>query len=113
MKMKTLFKLAVLALIVIAPVAFAAEMGTTFATPEEAAQALATAAGAKNREALHSLFGLDADDFVAADQVQMGNDLQKFASAFQVKHQLAPKSDAETILEVGRDDWPFPIPLVK
>jgi hypothetical protein len=91
----------------------AAEVGTTFATPEEAAQALATAAGAKDRDALHALFGLDTDEFVAADQVQMANDLQKFADAFQAKHHLTSQSDTKVILEVGNDDWPFPIPLVK
>ena len=117
--MKTGFRLiscgsvAMALLIAVAPLAQAAEVGTTFASPEDAAQALATAAGAKDREALHGLFGLDADEFVAADQVQMANDLQKFAEAFQVKHHLTSKSDTEVILEVGKDDWPFPIPLVQ
>jgi hypothetical protein len=117
--MKTRFRsigcsgVAMALLIVVAPLAQAADVGTTFASPEDAAQALATAAGAKNREALHELFGLDADEFVAADQVQMANDLGRFAAAFQTKHHLASRSDTEMIIEVGQDDWPFPIPLVK
>ncbi|HUK82876.1 MAG TPA: DUF2950 domain-containing protein [Verrucomicrobiae bacterium] len=112
--MKTLFKVGVSALLIAtASYAPAADVGTTFASPEEAAQALATAAGAKNREALRALFGLDADEFVAADQVQMENDLEKFEEAFQAKHHLTSQSDTNVILEVGQDDWPFPIPLVK
>jgi hypothetical protein len=112
--MKTLFTVAISALLVgTASPALAVDVGTTFATPEEAAQALATASGAKNREALRALFGLDADDFVAADQVQMKNDLEKFADAYKAKHQFESPSETEKILEVGDDDWPFPIPLVK
>jgi hypothetical protein len=112
--MKTLFKLTLSAVVIAtAACALAADVGTTFATPEEAAQSLATAAGAKDRGALHALFGLDADDLVAADQVQMANDLEKFAEAFQVKHHFESRSDTEMILDVGKDDWPFPIPLVK
>jgi hypothetical protein len=113
--MKTSFILTVslIAFLALAPWALTAEVGTTFASPEDAAQALATAAGAKNREALHALFGLDADEFVAADQVQMANELVKFAESFQTKHHLTPQSDTKVILEVGKDDYPFPIPLVK
>jgi len=112
--MKTLFKVVVSALFIAMSLsASAVDVGTTFATPEEAAKALASAAEAKNRQALRDLFGLDADDFVAADQVQMENDLEKFAEAYTAKHQLESRSETEKILEVGTDDWPFPIPLVQ
>jgi hypothetical protein len=118
-KMKTHFRLtgfdtvALALLLTLVPLAQAAEMGTTFATPEDAAQALATAAGAKDRDGLRALFGLATDELVAADQVQAGNDLGKFAAAFQTAHRLTARSDTEMILEVGKDNWPFPIPLVK
>jgi hypothetical protein len=112
-RMKTMLEIALALFMAASPLTDAAEMGRTFATPEEASQALATAAAAKDRDALHALFGLDAEDFVAADQVQMGNDLERFAEAFQAKHLLTPDSDSEMVLEVGKDDWPFPIPLVK
>jgi hypothetical protein len=113
--MKTSFKLTLtlVALLALAPWMQAAEVGTTFATPEEAAQALAKAAGEKDRDAVRAIFGLATDELVAADPVQMANDLGKFADAFQVAHQLTKKSDTEMILDVGKDNWPFPIPLVK
>ena len=112
-KLISRYVLALATVFAFASLAGAAEIGTTFATPEEAAQALAKAAAAKDRDALRSLFGLDADDFVAADQVQMENDLEKFTEAYKAKHQFESRSDTEKILEVGTDDWPFPIPLVK
>jgi hypothetical protein len=117
--MKTRFRVigcggvAMALLIALAPLAQAAEVGTTFASPEDAAQALATAAGAGDRDAVRALFGLATDELVAADPVQAANDLQKFAEAFQAKHHLTSQSDTNVILEVGKDDWPFPIPLVK
>ena len=63
--MRTYFKLvicnilALALLITVAPLARAAVVGTTFATPQEAAQALVTAAGARDRAAVRTLFGLN------------------------------------------------------
>ena len=117
--MKTLFKLTIIAMVALvlliglAPASHAAEVGTTYASPEDAAQALATAAGVKDREAVRALFGLATDELVAADPVQAANDLEKFVEAFQAKHHLTPQSDTVVVLEIGQHDWPFPIPLVK
>jgi len=113
--MKTSFKLTLtlVALLALAPWVQAAEVGTTFANPEEASQALAKAAGTRDRDAVRTIFGLATDEMVAADPVQAANDLEKFADAFLVAHQLTNKTDTVIILEVGKDNWPFPIPLVK
>jgi hypothetical protein len=113
--MKTSFKLTLtlVALFALTSWTQAAEVGTTFAKPEEAAQALATAAAAKDRVAVRAIFGLATDEMVAADPVQATHDLEKFAAAFESAHRLTKKSDTEMILEVGKDNWPFPIPLVK
>ena len=51
MKMKTIFSLAIL--IAALPAVSVADVERTFGTPEEAAQALAKAAGDKNREEPH------------------------------------------------------------
>ena len=114
--MKTTFRLTGICIVVtiaFAALTQAAEMGTTFATAEDAAQALAKAAGANDRDAVRAIFGLATDELVAADPVQAGNDREKFAAAFQVAHRLTKKSDTEMVLEIGKDNWPFPIPLVQ
>jgi hypothetical protein len=113
--MKTSLKLTLtlIAFLTLASWVQAAEVGTTFANPEEASQALAKAAGTRDRDAVRTIFGLATDEMVAADPVQAANDLEKFADAFQVAHQLTNKTDTVIILEVGKDNWPFPIPLVK
>lgn len=113
--MKTSFKLIVIltVLLALAPGAQSAEVGTTFANPEEAAQALAKAASTKDRDAVRAILGLATDEMIAADPVQAANDLGKFADAFKVAHRLTNKSDTEITLEIGKDSYPFPIPLVK
>jgi hypothetical protein len=122
--MKTLFRLSncriLPLLIAVAPLADAAETGKTFATPEEAAQALATAAQTvltdtttKNREALRALFGLATDELVPTDQVQAANAVKKFVEEYNAGHRLVPRSETEKVLEIGKDNWPFPIPLAK
>jgi hypothetical protein len=113
--MKTSFKLTVtlVALLALTPLTQAAEVGTTFAKPEEAAQALGKAAAAKDRDAVRAIFGLATDELVASDPVQMANDLETFAAAFQIAHRLTKKSDTGMVLEIGKDNWPFPIPLAQ
>jgi hypothetical protein len=91
----------------------AAEMGTTFATASEAAQALDDAARTKDHKALRALFGLATDELVAADPVQEGNDLQRFTAQYNAAHRLVNRSETEAVLEIGKDGWPFPIPLVR
>ena len=94
-------------------VCLAADKGQVFSTPEAAVNALATAANAKDRDALRSLFGLDADELVASDQVQRSNELADFTVAFDQTNHVVHESDTRCVLEVGPAHWPFPIPLVK
>jgi hypothetical protein len=104
----------VMALTLLSPaVIHAADIGKTFPTPQAAVSALATAASAKDRDALRSLFGLATDELVAADKVQASNELAQFVTALNQTNRLVAKSDTRCILEVGSQLWPFPIPIVK
>jgi len=84
--------------------------GTTFATAEDAAQALAAAARANDRAAVQALFGAAADDLLPVDEA---DHLRKFTTAFDVAHQLVSRSATTMVLEVGADNWPFPVPLAQ
>jgi hypothetical protein len=103
-----------LSLALIAPFAVgAADIGKTFATPEEAVAALAAAAGAKDTNALRVLLGSAAADLQNPDHVQAVNDLGEFTAAFNQSRRIARPSDSQCILFVGETAWPFPIPIVK
>ena len=84
-----------------------------FATPEEAVAALNQAVDTTNRAAFMKLFGPEAEELVNPDTVQAAQEMAKFAEAFNTTNRLVRESDTRMVLEVGTNDWPFPIPLVK
>lgn len=91
----------------------AAGIGQTFATPEEAVAALATATGARDTNALRNLFGPAAADLQNPDQVQAARDLTEFTSAFNQARQIVRQSDSRCVLQIGESSWSFPIPIVR
>lgn len=95
-----------------ATVAGAAEY-RSFATPEEAVDALVSAARVQDREALTGLFGPDAEDLANPDSVQGAYEMDEFVAAFDAGHRIVRESGARAELEVGSEGWPFPIPLVQ
>ena len=84
-----------------------------FATPAEAVAALNQAVDTTNHAAFMRLFGPEAEELVNADTVQGAQEMAKFAEAFNTTNRLVRESDTRMVLEVGTNDWPFPIPLVK
>jgi hypothetical protein len=91
----------------------AADIGQTFATPEEAVSALAVATGAGDTNALRRLFGPAAADLQNPDRVQAANDLIEFTKAFKEAQRIARNSDSKCVLYVGENSWPFPIPIMR
>lgn len=86
----------------------------TFNVPEAAVEALVNAAKAGNRDEILNILGPDGTEVISSgDEVADRNARDTFVAAFDEKHRLEPEGDDTTILVVGSDDWPFPIPLVK
>jgi len=86
----------------------------TFAKPEEAVIALGAAAEKNNTEALQQLFGPGTGDLLkSGDDVADKAALEAFNKRFKTRHQLVAGGSDSMALQVGEDDWPFPIPLVR
>jgi hypothetical protein len=103
-----------LALLALAlPVSALADDEQTFASPQEAVNALVTAAKTNDTNALHSIFGATGHDLISPDVVQATEEYKIFVQRLTEKTQLASNSDSNVTLEIGADGWPFPIPLVK
>jgi hypothetical protein len=85
----------------------------TFASPQEAVNALVAAARNDDTNTLHAIFGPAGHDLVSPDAVQATEGFQLFVQHLTEKTQLITNSDANLTLEIGADGWPFPIPLVK
>jgi hypothetical protein len=84
-----------------------------FASPEAAAAALVAAATAKDTNAFHSIFGPEGRELVSADVVQADNSFSNFVRRLTQKVHLAHQAGSTIELQIGKDAWPFPIPLAQ
>jgi hypothetical protein len=85
----------------------------TFASPEEAAQALFAAAKGEDQETMLDIFGPDGKEIVSTgDSVQDQNQRDQFVANYKDMHRLVQGPDRTTTLYIGADNWPFPVPLV-
>jgi hypothetical protein len=88
----------------------------TFATPDQAAQALIAAAGTFDVAALTKILGPDGVDLVVTkDTVQDKHQASAFAEMAKVKTRVVKdsKNPKTATVIVGPDDWPGPIPIVE
>ncbi len=88
----------------------------TFATAQDAAQALIRAAAAYDVSALLAVLGPDGKDLIAsADPVRDKNNAAAFAAQAEQKTVVIvdSKNRNRATLAVGADEWPLPIPLVR
>ena len=87
---------------------------TVFPTAEAAVAALASAAEKNDVPALLALFGPGAEDILSSgDDVADQALRREFAARYQAKHSLVPGDNGAMILQVGDNDWPLPVPVVK
>ena len=87
--------------------------GEGFASPQDAVNTLVTAAEKHDTNALHAIFGLEGRELVSPDAVQAATAYNLFAKRLSEKVQIVSTSDTSASLQIGKDAWPFPIPLVK
>src|SRR5947207_2630095 len=85
--------------------------GKQFATPDEAVAALTSAANAHDIDALHAIFGPAWGEIMSPDPAQAEDELKQFTAALNKSHQLTKESANRSVLEVGDNHWPFPVPL--
>ena len=93
--------------------ASAADEQQTFASPQDAVNALVAAATNHDTNALHTIFGPEGHGLISPDVVQATEAFKMFVEHLTEKAELVTNSDSNVMLEIGTDGWPFPIPLVK
>jgi hypothetical protein len=85
-----------------------------FASPEEAVKALYEAAKQEDAKSLSAIFGPGGKDLIATgDKAADQAERKRFVRGYEEKNQLVPETDKRATLLVGKEDWPFPIPVVK
>jgi hypothetical protein len=84
-----------------------------FASPDEAVKALQVAAEAKDNAALSEIFGPEFQELLTGDRVQDVNNAQRFAAVMAQGCNQVKEGEDKITFEVGTNNWPMPIPLVK
>jgi Protein of unknown function (DUF2950) len=88
----------------------------TFATPQQAAEALVQAAGTYDLPALEQILGPHSEDLLSSeDRARDKNAAAEFAAKGREKTEVKvdPKNASRATVLVGDDGWPLPIPLEK
>jgi hypothetical protein len=94
-----------------APAAQSGQMD--FASPEEAVQAMVKALKANDQKAMKSILGAGSEDIMSSgDPVADKAGRENFLRMYEQKKALERQGSDRAVLNVGNEDWPFPIPLV-
>jgi hypothetical protein len=92
----------------------AAARQKSFPTPEEGVQALLEAAQSHDQTTLLAILGPEAKPLVSTgDPVADRESSERFVKSYEEAHTLVPSGDTKVVLQSGKDEWPFPIPLIK
>jgi Protein of unknown function (DUF2950) len=95
-----------------AKVAAANDTQKTFASPQEAGDALLKAAKSGNQASLLEIFGPSGKEVLfTEDTVKDANALKDFAAAYETMHRWGKIQAGGEMLYVGTENFPFPIPL--
>jgi hypothetical protein len=85
----------------------------TFASPEEAVKALVGALKSNDVNALEAIFGPGSEDLVSSgDPVWDSVEYERTIKRYEEKNWLE-ETDGNVVLYIGKEDWPFAIPIVK
>jgi len=88
------------------------EAPKTFASAAEASNALFQAAQNDDEQALQTILGGGKEITSSSDEIEDKLERDGFVHKYQEMHRLVREPDNSTVLYVGAENWPFPIPLV-
>src|SRR5690242_8820961 len=82
-----------------------------FASPDDAASALASAVKSGARRDMLRVLGSDGEDIISSgDAVADTESRERFTGAWDTKHSVRLEGDSKAVIVLGNDDFPFPIP---
>ncbi len=85
-----------------------------FASPKDAVDALVAAARDGDQNALIAVLGPGSERLVdSGDAVADRGARKRFVARFDEANEIVMDGDTRAEFNVGNDDWPFPVPLVK
>jgi hypothetical protein len=85
----------------------------TFSSPDEASNALVTAARNDDEKGMLNILGPDGKQIVSSgDETEDAQNRANFVQRYQEMHRLVKEPNGTIVLYIGAKNWPTPIPLV-
>src|SRR5437879_1673646 len=84
----------------------------TFSSSAEASNALFQAVKNDDEQAVGAILGAGKEVTSSSDEVEDKLERERFSQKYQEMHRLVREPDGSTVLYIGAENWPFPIPLV-
>src|SRR6202795_1493283 len=84
----------------------------TVSSPWKASSVLFQAVQNSDEEALEAILGVGKEVTSSTDAIEDKLDRERFSAKYQEMHRLVREPDGSTVLYIGAENWPFPIPLV-
>ncbi|MEO9191440.1 MAG: DUF2950 domain-containing protein [Acetobacteraceae bacterium] len=113
-RMRSLLGIALMAGVLMVSPALASAAQQGFNAPDDAVAALVGALQKHDLTALDNVLGPGSEALVrSGDPVKDRQEAQRFLDLYAAGHALAPDGADRLVLQVGTDDWPLPIPLVR
>jgi hypothetical protein len=86
----------------------------SFASADEAVAALVEAGRKSDLPKLRELFGPGSESILSSGDAVADNSARAhFLKMYDEKHDLVPVGEDQVTLQVGADEWPMPVPVVK
>src|SRR5258706_15438848 len=83
----------------------------TFSSPWKASSALFQAVQNSDEEAVERILGAGKEVTSSSDDAEDKLERERFSQKYQEMHRLVREPDGSTVLYIGAENWPFPIPL--
>jgi hypothetical protein len=85
-----------------------------FGSPEEAMKVLAETVQAGDKKGILAVLGPEGEDIIdSGDAVQDKNAQDRFVKAYEERVEYVKEKQDQVSVIIGKDNWPFPIPIVK
>src|ERR1700730_6282699 len=84
----------------------------TFSSPGEASNALFQAVQNGDEEAVEGILGGGKEVTSSSDEIDDKLERERFSQKYQEMRRLVREPDGSTVLYIGAENWPFPVPLV-
>ena len=85
---------------------------STFASAAAASNALFAAVQRNDEQAIIRILGAGKELVSSDDELVDKRERERFIQKYQEMHRLVREPDGTTVLYIGAENWPFPVPLV-